>query len=339
MNVRKVSILLIGIGLIISLVLPVIYHSNTYLVDMLISIMIWSAVAQSWILMAGIGGMWSLGHTAFFGIGAYVTAYFAGWGIPTILGFPAGVLCSALVAFILGYFVCRLSGHYFSLVTFVFTIGMGVLFRYFDKYTGGDYGLSVPLKITPSGLVNLSWESQLPYYYISVIIVIICTAIIWAIVRSSFGYQLSAIREDIRASRAVGINVFRIRLVTFCISSGLASLAGTLYVSYYKLIEPTTAFGFNTALHPIIFSIAGGVANLFGGIVGSSILVPLASYLNKFAAQLPGVDRVAYGFILMLLILLLPKGILGLIRKQKFHIQDEKATAEKAEFQQSNFGA
>jgi branched-chain amino acid transport system permease protein len=317
MNLRRLSTILIGIGLIISLILPILYQSNAYKLDILISIMIWAAVAQSWILLAGIGGMWSLGHTVFFGIGAYVTAYFATWGVPTILGFPAGVLASVLIAFILGYFLCRLSGHYFTLVTFVFSIGMGVLFRYFDKYTGGDYGLSIPLKISPSGLVNLSWESQLPYYFLSLFVVIVCSVIIWAIIRSGFGYKLAATREDMRASRAVGINVFRVRLITFCVSSGLASLAGTVYVSYYKLIEPNTAFGFNSQLNPIIYSIAGGLGNLFGGIVGSALLVPLSSYLNKFAAQLPGVDRVVYGLLLMLLILLLPKGILGLLKKQK----------------------
>lgn len=317
MNLRKISTLLVGVGLILALVLPFIYQSNSYKIDIFISIMIWAAVAQSWILLAGIGGMYSLGHTAFFGLGAYVTAYFAAWGVPTILGFPAGVLVSGIVAFVLGFFLCRLSGHYFSLVTFIFTIGMGVLFRYLDKYTGGDYGLSVPLRMNPSGLPNLNWEGQLPYYFLALSVVIISTVIIWKIKNSGFGYKLAAIREDMRASRAVGINVFRVRLITFCVSSSLASLAGTVYVSYYKLIDPSTAFGFHTSLNPIVYSITGGVSSLFGGIVGSAILVPISSYLNKFAAELPGVDRVAYGLILMLLILFLPKGILGLLKKKK----------------------
>jgi branched-chain amino acid transport system permease protein len=328
MKLSRISTVLLGVGLILSIVLPFIYQSNAYKLDIFISIMIWSAVAQSWTLLAGNGGMYSLGHIAFFGIGAYTTAFFATWGVPTILGFLAGVLLAAFVAFIFGFFVCRLSGHYFSLVTFVFTIGMGVLVRYFDKYTGGDYGLTIPLNMNPSGLINLSWEGQLPYYFLALFVTIFCTVLIWIIAKSGFGYKLSAIREDMRAARAVGINVFRVRLITFCISAGFASLAGTVYVSYYKLIEPNTAFSFQTALNPIIYSIAGGVGNLFGGIVGSSILVPVSSYLNKFAAQLPGIDRVVYGLILMIIILLLPKGILGSLNKLKLQRAERKIAVE-----------
>jgi branched-chain amino acid transport system permease protein len=163
----------------------------------------------------------------------------------------------------------------------------------------------------------MTWDGQMPYYFLALFVVIHCSILIYTIVRSSFGYKLSAIREDMRASRAVGINVFRVRLATFCISAGMAALAGTVYVMYYKLIEPNTAFGFHTALNPIIFSIAGGMSNLFGGVVGAAILVPLGSYLNKFSATLPGVDRVVYGLILMLLILFLPKGVMGLLKKRK----------------------
>lgn len=317
MNFRRINVALIIIGLILSIIVPFIFASNSYLMDLGISIMIWTGVAQSWILMAGAGGMWSLGHTAFFGIGAYVTAFFATKGIPAILGFPVGAISAALLAFMLGFFICRLAGHYFSLVTFVFTIGMNVLFLYFDKYTGGDYGVSVPLHMEPSGLLNLSWDSQLPYYFTALIVVILTLIIIWLITRSGFGYKLNAIREDARAAKAVGINVFKVRLITFVVASGLASLSGAIYVSYYRLIDPSTAFSFDTALNPVIYSIAGGIGNLFGGIVGATILVPLSSYLNQFAANLPGLDRVVYGLLLMIFILLLPKGILGLSKSEK----------------------
>ncbi|HET7627428.1 MAG TPA: branched-chain amino acid ABC transporter permease, partial [Bacillales bacterium] len=268
-------------------------------------------------LLGGSGGMWSLGHTAFFGIGAYVTAFFTQWGVPAVLGFPAGFVVAALLALILGAFICRLSGHYFSLITFVFTIGMEVLFKYFDQYTGGDYGISVPLHMEPSGLINLSWDSQMPYYFTILIVVIVTLYIIWRIVKSGFGYQLTAIRDDSRAAKAVGINVYRVKLITFVVSSGLAALAGTVYVTYYKLIDPNAAFGFNTALNPVVHSIAGGVGNIFGGILGATILVPLSSYLNSFGDQFPGLDRVVYGLILMIFILLLPKGILGLLKRDK----------------------
>jgi branched-chain amino acid transport system permease protein len=319
MNIKKLTTICLVGGIVLSLILPIIFQSNAYIVDLFISILIWATVAQSWIILAGIGGMWSLGHIAFFGFGAYVTAFFSTQGIPIILGFPFGALCSGIVAFALGFFVCRLQGHYFTLVTFIFSIGMGVLFRYFDKYTGGDYGLSVPLKISPSGIWNLAWDGQIPYYILALMVSIFCTIVVWLIVKSGFGLKLSAIREDVRASKAVGIHVFRLRLITFCVGSVLASLAGTVYVSYYKLIEPTTAFGMATALNPIIFSVAGGVGSIFGGLVGATILVPISSFLNMFATNLPGIDRVIYGLLLMILIALLPKGLLGLMKKKKAH--------------------
>ncbi|MFD1037390.1 branched-chain amino acid ABC transporter permease [Virgibacillus byunsanensis] len=332
---KKLSYLMIIIGFVVSIILPFVFQSNGYLLDIFISIMIWSAVAQSWILLAGNGGMYSLGHIAFFGLGAYTTAYFASWGIPTIFSFPVAMLVSGIVALMLGFFVCRLSGHYFSLVTFVFTIGMGVLFRYYDKYTGGDYGITIPLKISPSGFLNMSWDSQLPYYFLALSVTIFSTFIIWMLTKSSFGYKLSAIREDMRAARAVGIRVFRIRLITFCVSASLAASAGTVYVSYFRLIEPNTAFSFHTALNPIIYSIAGGIGNLFGGIIGAVILVPLSSYLNKFAADFPGIDRVVYGLILMLIILFLPKGILGLLDRWK----NKKESKKEKEIQSLKKGA
>lgn len=312
MNRRLIRGIFVGGGLLLALVLPFVYRSNSYVMDLGISIMIWAAVAQSWNLLAGMGGMWSLGHTVFFGVGAYVTAYFGAWGIPTLLGFPAGLACAVILAFVLGWFVCRMSGHYFTLVTFVFTVGMGVIVRYFNEYTGGDYGMSVPLYMHPSGLLNLSWGSQLPYYFTALVITLLIFLIVWAIARSGFGYKLAAVREDSRSARALGINVFHTRLITFVIGSGLASLSGTIYVCYYKLIDPSSAFSIQTALYPVIYTIGGGVGSLFGGIVGTSILVPLSSYLNQLADQLPGIDRIVYGMLLMLFTLLLPSGVMGL---------------------------
>jgi len=312
MNRNKGFLMGAAIALVLSVVLPVVFRSDNYVLDLLISILIWTVVSQSWSLLAGIGGMWSLGHIAFFGFGAYTTALFAIHGVPAVLGLPAGAAVSALVALALGFFICRLSGHYFTLVTFVFTLGAGVLFRYFDDFTGGDYGLIVPLKLSPSGILNLSWDSQMAYYILAWVITVFCTLVIWLIVRSGFGLKLAAIREDSRSARAVGIDVFRVRLITFCIGAALASLAGSVYVSYYKLIEPNTAFGLSAALNPVIFSIAGGVGHIFGGLVGSAILLPLSSFLNMFATTLPGIDRAVYGLIMMLLILFLPKGVLGI---------------------------
>ncbi|HET7627990.1 MAG TPA: hypothetical protein VFK44_06325, partial [Bacillales bacterium] len=96
MNLKSIRTMVILVALIAAIVFPFLYSSNRYFMDLGISIMIWSVVAQSWILLGGSGGMWSLGHTAFFGIGAYVTAFFTQWGVPAVLGFPAGFVVAAL---------------------------------------------------------------------------------------------------------------------------------------------------------------------------------------------------------------------------------------------------
>lgn len=306
--------MLFGTIVVLCFFFPVAFGENQYVIGLGISVFLWAAVAESWNLLAGMGGMWSLGHTVFFGVGAYITAYLATGGVPLVVGFAAGSIAAVLLAAVLGCFICRMSGHYFTLVTFVFVVGVGVVVRYFNQYTGGGYGLSVPLYMHPAGWLNLSWQSETPYYYAALTVALVVLVLVWIIKHSAFGYRLAAVREDPRAARAIGIDVFKTKLAAFVCGAALAALPGVVYVCYYRLVSPSSAFSVQATLNPVIYSVAGGVGSVLGPMVGTVVLVPLSSYLQGLSNSLPGINGVVYGLLLMFLTLVMPRGVMGIMR-------------------------
>jgi branched-chain amino acid transport system permease protein len=305
----------IALGVLVVAVIAAgaLFADNLFWLRVLTYALLLSAVAQSWNLLAGYAGQWSLAQLAFFGMGAYAAGIAdARYGIPLLVGLVPAVVVTALVAAVIGGVTLRIRGHYFSLVTFLLTVSLFELVREFADYTGGQYGLSVPFR-PGTDVIRLQFDNQVAYYYLAVGVAAAATLILWAVSRSRIGLLLRAIRDDEDAAAALGVRTLALKVYAMVISAVMASMAGVAYLATYKLMDAETAFGVNTSLDPVVAGILGGAGVLPGGVVGEGILQPVIAKVNVNFGSVPGVAALVYGLILMAVILLIPRGILRLV--------------------------
>lgn len=289
-------------------------QDNVFWIRVLTFALLLSAVAQSWNLLAGYAGQWSLAQLAFFGVGAYAAGILEQrWHVPLLVGLVVAVAVTALFAAGIGYVTLRIRGHYFSLVTFLLTVSLFELVRYFADYTGGQYGLSITFQ-PGTNLLMLQFENQVAYYYVAVAVAFIATGTVWFTARSRLGLLLRAIRDDEESAAALGTRVLALKVAAIAISASMAAVAGVAYLSTYKLMDAETAFGIHNSLDPVVAGILGGAGTLLGGVVGEFVLQPVVAQVNVQFGSLPGVAALLYGLILMLAILLIPRGLLRLLR-------------------------
>lgn len=312
MNPRRIALV---IGVIAVLLAGVLLREEVFWLRVLTFAFLLSAVAQSWNLLAGYAGQWSLAQLAFFGIGAYAAGIAEQrWGVPLLIGMVGAVLFTVLVAGLIGAVTLRIRGHYFALVTFLLTVSLFELVREFADYTGGQFGLSISFR-PGTDVLMLQFDNQLAYYYLAVAVAAIATATLFAVSRSRIGLLLRAIRDDEDAAAALGVRVLTLKVFAMCVSAAMAALAGVAYLATYKLMDAETAFGIHNSLDPIVAGILGGAGTLLGGVVGEAILQPIVAQVNVSFGSGAGVATLIYGLILMLVILVIPKGVLGIARK------------------------
>ena len=303
-----------GAGFVALLAAGLLFQEEIFWMRVLTFGLLLSAVAQSWNLLAGYAGQWSLAQLAFFGVGAYAVGILEiEFGIPLLVGLVPAMLITSLFAAGLGYITLRIRGHYFSLVTFFLTVSLFELVRYFADYTGGQFGLNISYQ-PGIDILMLQFEDQVWYYYLAVAVAVLASVCLWFVVRSRFGLLLRAIRDDQDSAAALGVPVLALKVAAMSISAAMASLAGVAYLATYKLMDAETAFGIHNSLDPIVGGILGGAGTILGGVVGELILQPVIAQVNVVFGAVPGMAAMLYGAILMLVILLIPKGLLGLIK-------------------------
>lgn len=293
--------------------------------------LLFSAVAQSWNLMAGYAGQWSLAQLAFFGVGAYTAGILRQEaGVPLLVALVPAMVVTAIFASAVGYITLRLRGHYFSVLTFFMVVSLFELVRYFADYTGGQYGLNLPF--SPGvDVLGLQFQGFRTYYYLALVVAILATLTLWWVARSQFGLKLRAIRDDQDAAAAVGVRVLRLKVIAMAISAAMASMAGVAYLATYKLMDAETAFGVHATLDPVVAGILGGAGQLFGGVLGELVLQPIVGQVNVVAGSIPGLASLVYGLILMLVILFLPRGLIGFaasVRSRRIEDPIKEATGE-----------
>lgn len=300
------------IGFVLVLLLGVALQNESFWLRVLTFAMLMSAVAQSWNLLAGYTGQWSLAQLAFFGIGAYVAGILElNFGIPLLLGLVPAALLTAAFGVGIGYVTLRLRGHYFAVVTFFMLVALYELVRYFADYTGGQYGLNMPYE-RGNDVLMLQFDERIVYYYVSVGVMVAATGILWLLVKSPVGLMLRAIRDDQDSAAALGVRTLGLKMLAMGVSAVMAAIAGVVYLGTYKLVDAETAFGIHNSLDPVVAGILGGAGALLGGVVGELALQPIVAQVNVVFGSLPGIASLIYGAILMLVILLIPKGLLGL---------------------------
>jgi branched-chain amino acid transport system permease protein len=305
--------LVIGILLIASL-LPLSLHPQGYSIRVFTLIFLFAAMAQSWNIVGGLANQMSLGHAAFFGIGAYTsTLLLIGMGLSPWLGMAAAALLGGAAAALLSLPTMRLSGHYFALATLAFGEVMRVLANSWASLTGGPGGISVPFGEDSWWMLN--FKSTRPHYYLTLAALTAVTGLFVAIQRSALGYRLRAVREDIHAAEVVGVDSARTKIFAATISGALIAALGTLYAQFTFFFDPDTVFGIaSVSIRVALIAILGGAGLAIGPIFGAFVIIPLEEAANfAFSSQAAGLSALVYGLLLVAIILIEPRGLVSLL--------------------------
>ena len=301
--------------LVLALVYPVLTMESAVYQRMGALVLLAAIGASAWNIVGGYAGQVSVGHAVFFGIGAYasVVAYVDA-GLPPIVGAP---LCLALcvgVAALIGVPTLRLSGHYFSMAT----IAVGELVRVLvstSDFLGGAQGLGGPPM--PRTVLDLSFLSAMPYYYIFLVVLAVILGLTWWIERGRMGFYLRAIKDSERAARSLGVAAGRYKLYAYMLSGAFTSLAGSLYLTLLNFVDPESGFGILISVKMVVMGALGGAGQLFGPLVGALILVPLEELSNSYLGDKgAGVTYVVYGAIIVIIARFLPSGLLSLFERK-----------------------
>ncbi|XVQ14648.1 branched-chain amino acid ABC transporter permease [Spirillospora sp. CA-255316] len=290
-----------------------------------VRILIFLLMAVGWNIMSGFGGMFSFGHAAFFGLGAYTSAYLlVEHGVSPWIGMLAGMAVAAAVAVLIGYFAFRyrLRGAYFALATFAFAEMLRLVVNS-SEITNKAVGFTVPL-IQGSSLPLIQFPADShAYFWIALALAGAAVAASIAFLHSRTGRYVTAIRDDEVAAAALGTPVMRYKLVTVALSAAITAVAGAFYTQYYLFVNPDLAFGSAVSIQAIVTVVIGGIGTIWGPVVGAVIVGSLndvtATLLRtppdflSFLQGRSGLDVVLYAILLILIVRLLPKGIVGTI--------------------------
>jgi branched-chain amino acid transport system permease protein len=257
-------------------------------------------------LLVGYTGQISLGHGAFFALGAYTTAIvMAKTGLPYLVGIPMAGATAFVAGLLLGIPALRLRGHYLALVTLGITIATPQLIKRFDSLTGGTQGLSAG-SITPPSWLGLAQDQYI--YMISLVVTALALVMSANLVRGRVGRALVAIRSGEISARATGVNLTTFKLRTFALSAMLAGVGGALYTYVVGFVAPesftlTVSFVFLAAI------VVGGLGTIAGAVFGALFVQFVPIYTSDFNEALAGV---LYGGVLILFMYVLPGGVVGL---------------------------
>jgi branched-chain amino acid transport system permease protein len=301
------SKILIAVSFLILLSLPL--YTGSYILHVVIMILFFGYLGSCWNIVAGYAGQISLGHAIFLGAGAYTsTVLYLKLGVSPWIGMWAGGVSGILLGLVIGYLTFRygLKGHYFILATMAFGALTNVIALNIEGI-GGSQGLIIPFK---ASFTNFQFTGRVFYYYFILLmmagVILICTMV----ERSRFGQILIAIRENEEASESLGVNTFRFKLLAMVLSSFLTSLVGTFYAFYIGYIHPDTIFDPFLSIQITLIPITGGIGSAFGPVVGAFILSPISEITRGFLGKFSGLHLMVWGLIIMLIVILIPKGII-----------------------------
>jgi branched-chain amino acid transport system permease protein len=257
--------------------------------------------------------MVSLGHNAFFAIGAYTsTLLFLRLGVTPWLGMFAGGVLAAAVGVVLGIVCFRLRSHYFALATLAFGQVAFIVTMNWRALTQGAEGIALPIE--PS-FAHMVFASKLAYVYLGFGLFLVVLAVAGAVERSRLGYFLAAFRENEDAARALGVKTGQVRLVAMALSAFLSAVAGTFYAQYVVYIDPSGVSRLQLSVQVALFAIVGGLGTFPGPVIGALIFVPITIALrSSLGTAAPGLHMIVYGLILVLTMLYMPKGLYGALK-------------------------
>jgi branched-chain amino acid transport system permease protein len=302
----------LGVLAAVMLALPFVVTSP-FVIDIFIRVLLFAFIGVAWNLMGGYAKQLSLGHAAYFGLGAYTSTILEiRYGVSPWLGMLAGGGVATLMSLPIGALCFRLRGPYFAIATIATAQVLMLLFLKFRDFAWGAEGTTIPnLGNAP---LMMQFDAKAAYYYIALFLLIIGLFVTHRIERSWVGYYLVAVGEDEDAAEAIGVDALKIKRQIYMLSAFLTALAGTFYVQYIYFIDPQTAFSFNVSVEAALVSIVGGIGTLWGPVVGTVLLEATSALLQSWlGGGHGGVQLTVYSLILIAVILWRPSGLIGLV--------------------------
>jgi len=295
---RLLALLLLAIAVAIPAV------AGPFWVSLLTQMLIFGLLALSVDLLLGHAGLFSLCHAAFFSVSAYTTAILqVRYGVGSLVAAPAGLLAGTLLGLLFGLSV-RTRGVYFILITIALGyIIWGVAYRW-SSFTGGDNGVT---NVPRPDLAGIPLDGMNAFYYLTLVVVLVCVGAYRVLIRSPFGLTLRGIKTSESRMASLGYHPNRHLYVAFVLSAFLASLAGVLYVYYNRFINPVAA-SFPISVEAALMAIVGGTGTIFGPFLGAGIVLALRNWVSSFVA----LHHAIMGIVFIVTILWAPNGIMGL---------------------------
>ncbi|HEY3423739.1 MAG TPA: branched-chain amino acid ABC transporter permease [Negativicutes bacterium] len=286
---------------VLVLVAPLAFQGG-YLMNVLIFVGINTMLAIGLNLLLGFAGQISLGHAAFFGLGAYVSGILTatyGWNAWIVM--PLAVLAVGLLAFLIGFPILKLKGHYLAMATLGLGIIIYIIFNETVELSGGPSGLS---GIPNLSIGSFSFDTDIKNYYLIWSITLATILLGLNLANSRVGRALRAVHDSEVAARVVGVNARLLKVQIFALSAMISALAGCLYAHTMTFISPAS-FGFNFSVELLTMVVIGGLGSIYGSFLGAALLTLLPEFLR--AAH--DYDIIIYGGLLMLMVMFMPGGL------------------------------
>lgn len=304
---RYITLILLGLIVIALAVLPLFDPPQTWILY-LFYFFVFLAAANMWNLLAGFSGLLALCPAAFIGLAGYTMTILTWVGIPFYVGIIAGGAVAALFAMLISFSVFRMKGIYFAIGTLVVPAILRLVFLRWrpvgGELQGGGAGYMV------KGASGVPSEIT---YWLGLVIGLVSIVLIATILRSKFGLGLAAIRDNDVSAASLGINVFRLKLYSFIIAAFVMGMAGAIFYAYQGYIEPNSAFDISWLMIVLLATVMGGIGLEWGPFVGTIIVVILEFQLARYA----GISLLIQGFILVIIMLVAPQGVLGFFRDRR----------------------
>ncbi|RSK28363.1 branched-chain amino acid ABC transporter permease [Bacillus sp. HMF5848] len=294
------------VGLVIAL-LPSIFSFERSLLTTLNMIVVYAIVAIGFNILLGYAGQISLGHAAFMGLGAYVSAYVtSNLELPFLLSLVVSGFIPMVIGLLLGLVALRLEGHYLAIATLGFGIAIQQVFKEWIGFTNGFSGMRADYPM----LFSFEFKDREHFFILAIAILVLLAIFAHNFLQSKTGRAFIAMRDSEHAAQAMGVSLFKYKLIAFAISAFYAGVAGSLYIHLIRYTEPNQ-WGIDLSLNLLAMVVIGGLASVPGSIIGAAFIV-LVPEITKDIGFLEGIKNVSYiitGLSLVLVIMFFPYGL------------------------------
>ena len=294
-----------------------------YWLAQLTFVMIYSIAGLGLMLLAGFTGLFSLGHAAFLGVGAYTQAVMANAGVPFPIALLGAAALSAAVGFVVGLPALRVKGIYLGMATLSFGFIVEEVMARWESVTGGNAGMH----IKPPNMFGWVLNTGTEFYFLCLVITVIATLGILNLLRSPTGRAFVAIRDSEISAQSMGIHLAHYKTLSFAISAALAGVAGALYAHKLQFISPEQ-FNILQSIDLLLMIVIGGLGSVHGAFLGAIFLITMPQliamvkdYLPAAIGQAPGLQGLVYGVVLVAFVLFEPMGLYGRWLKVRTYLQ------------------